>query len=70
MKKMNRSSHTAQEGVGLSRREALRRAAGAGALLSLSSLGLGIPPSADAAEGEIAGKFPKHPQEKKEGQVI
>ena len=62
MKKMNRSSRTAQEGVGLSRREALRRAAGAGALLSLSSLGLGIPTSAEAAEGEAFGKFPKHPQ--------
>ncbi|MGA8657173.1 MAG: sugar ABC transporter substrate-binding protein [Chthoniobacterales bacterium] len=59
---MNRSSRTAQEGVGLSRREALRRAAGAGALLSLSSLGLGIPTSAEAAEGEAFGKFPKHPQ--------
>jgi simple sugar transport system substrate-binding protein len=62
MKKMNRSFRTIQEGVGLSRREALRRAASAGALLSLSSLGLGIPPSAEAAEGEAFGKFPKHPQ--------
>jgi simple sugar transport system substrate-binding protein len=60
MKKMNRSSRATQEGVGLSRREALRRAAGAGALLTLSSLGLSVPTSAEAAEGE--GKFPKHPQ--------
>jgi len=55
MKKTNRSSRAIQEGVGLSRREALRRAAGAGALVSLSSLGLGIPASAEAAE------LPKHP---------
>jgi simple sugar transport system substrate-binding protein len=41
--------------VGLSRREALCRAAGAGALVSLSSLGLGIPASAEAAE------LPRHP---------
>jgi simple sugar transport system substrate-binding protein len=62
MKNRNRSSHISDESVGLSRREALRRAASAGALLSLSSLGLGIPASADAAEGEGTGKFPKHPQ--------
>ena len=62
MKNRNRSSHISDESVGLSRREALRRAASAGALLSLSSLGLGIPASADAAQGEGAGKFPKHPQ--------
>lgn len=62
MKKINRYSPPAQEGVGLSRRDALRRAASAGALLSLSSLGLGLPASAEAAEGETFGKFPKHPQ--------
>src|ERR1700757_1471448 len=62
MKKRNRSSHEPVDRAGLSRREALRRAASAGALLSLSSLGLGIPASADAAEGEVKGKFPKHPQ--------
>ena len=62
MKKTNRSSHTTQEGVGISRREALRRAAGFGALASLSSLGLGIPESAEAAEGEASGLFPKHPK--------
>jgi simple sugar transport system substrate-binding protein len=64
MKNRNRSSHNSDECGGLSRREALRRAAGAGALLSLSSLaaGLGLPTSADAAEGETFGKFPKHPK--------
>ena len=62
MKNRNRSSHDPDDRAGLSRREALRRAASAGALLSLSSLGLGIPASADAAEGETFGKFPKHPQ--------
>jgi len=62
MKKTNRSSHTNQGGVGVSRREALRRAAGLGALASLSSLGVGIPTSAEAAEGESFGSFPKHPK--------
>jgi simple sugar transport system substrate-binding protein len=62
MKNRNRSSHISDESVGLSRREALRRAASAGALLSLSSLGLGIAASAGAAQGEGTGKFPKHPQ--------
>ena len=60
MKKTNRSAHSSQEGVGISRREALRRAAGFGALASLSSFGLGIPESAEAAE-EGFGLFPKHP---------
>jgi simple sugar transport system substrate-binding protein len=46
---------------GLSRREALRRAASAGALISLSPFaGFGVS-SAEAAE-EALGKFPKHPQ--------
>ena len=45
----------------LTRRQAIRRAAGAGALASLSSLaGFGVT-SAEAAE-EALGKFPKHPQ--------
>lgn len=45
----------------LTRRQALRRAAGAGVLASLSSLaGFGVT-SAEAAE-EALGKFPKHPQ--------
>src|ERR1700757_4579695 len=47
--------------TGLTRRQAIRRAAGAGALASLSSLaGFGVT-SAEAAE-EALGKFPKHPQ--------
>src|SRR5258708_30679538 len=46
---------------GVSRREALRRAASAGALISLSPLaGFGVS-TAQAAE-EAVGKFPKHPQ--------
>ena len=61
MKKINRYSHDSRQSVGLSRREALRRAASAGALLSLSTLGFGIPASVEAAEGETFGKFPKHP---------
>src|ERR1700760_4516642 len=45
----------------VSRREALRRAAAAGALISLSPLAnLGVS-KAEAAE-EALGKFPKHPQ--------
>jgi len=45
----------------LTRRQAIRRAAGAGVLASLSSLaGFGVT-SAEAAE-EAMGKFPKHPQ--------
>src|SRR5262245_39478907 len=60
MKKTNRSLHSSQEGGEISRREALRRAAGFGALASLSSFGLGIPESAEAAEKGL-GLFPKHP---------
>ena len=60
--KRNRPPTFPIKALGLSRREVLRRAAGAGALLSLSSLGLGIPASADTAEAEVTGKFPKHPQ--------
>src|ERR1700732_1457361 len=56
MKKSDFSPRTA-----LTRREAIRRAAGAGALASLSSLaGFGVT-NAEAAE-EAMGKFPKHPQ--------
>src|SRR5258708_4296697 len=56
MKKTDFSPRT-----GLTRRDAIRRAAGAGALASLSSLaGFGVT-SAEAAE-EALGKFPKHPQ--------
>jgi simple sugar transport system substrate-binding protein len=61
MKTPNRSPQSIQEGVGFSRREALRRAAAAGALISLSPLaGFGVS-SAEAAE-EGLGKYPKHPQ--------
>ena len=59
MKKLDRFSQNTEGSAGLSRREALRRAATAGALLSLSSLGLA---SAEAAEGETYGKYPKHPK--------
>lgn len=64
MKKPNCSSPVSGNGGGLSRRQALRRAAGAGALVSLSSLaaGLGVPVTAAAAEGGAFGNFPKHPQ--------
>jgi simple sugar transport system substrate-binding protein len=62
MKNINATLNPTREGEGVSRRDALRRAAGAGALLSLSSLGLGIPATAEAAEGQAFGKFPKHPQ--------
>jgi simple sugar transport system substrate-binding protein len=56
MKRINRPS-----GAGLSRRDALRRAASAGALISLGPLaGFGVS-TAEAAE-EALGKFPKHPQ--------
>jgi hypothetical protein len=64
MTKMNRCSQTTHEGARLSRSEALRRAARAGALISLSTLGLGIPASTEAAEGETFGKFPSDPQGK------
>jgi simple sugar transport system substrate-binding protein len=61
MKSQDRSSQTPDGSSGFTRRAALRRAAATGALLSLSSLGLGIPAIAEAAEGEKIGKFPKHP---------
>jgi simple sugar transport system substrate-binding protein len=61
MNNQDRSPKTTDGCTGLTRRAALRRAATAGALLSLSSLGVGIPASAEAAEGERFGKFPKHP---------
>src|SRR5258708_35703369 len=55
MKRTDFSPRTA-----LTRREAIRRAAGAGALASLSSLaGFGVT-NAEAVE-EAVGKFPKHP---------
>jgi simple sugar transport system substrate-binding protein len=61
MNNQDRSPKTTDGSTGFTRRAALRRAATAGALLSLSSLGVGIPASAEAAEGERFGKFPKHP---------
>jgi simple sugar transport system substrate-binding protein len=60
MKKLEFTSSSGSFRPGVSRREALRRAAGAGALLSLSSLAGFTVSSAEAAE-EATGKFPKHP---------
>jgi simple sugar transport system substrate-binding protein len=61
MKRINLSPGVTDSYSGVSRREALRRAASAGALISLSPLaGFGVS-SAEAAE-EALGKFPKHPQ--------
>jgi simple sugar transport system substrate-binding protein len=60
MKKLEHTSSSGSFRPGVSRREALRRAAGAGALLSLSSLAGFTVSSAEAAE-EATGKFPKHP---------
>ena len=64
MKNRNRSSHNSNECEGLSRREALRRAAGAGALLSLSSLAAdsAYPPAQRQRKARAFGKFPKHPK--------
>jgi simple sugar transport system substrate-binding protein len=56
MNKRNCPLRVSDKSLGLSRREALCRAASVGALLSLSSLGL------RAAEAEVIGKFPKHPR--------
>jgi simple sugar transport system substrate-binding protein len=61
MNNQDRFYSTSDGSSGFTRRSALRRAAAAGALLSLSSLGLGIPATAEAAEGEKFGRFPKHP---------
>ncbi len=47
--------------AGLSRREVLRRTAGATALLSLSSL-FGSSSAAEGAESGAFGRFPKHPE--------
>src|SRR6202023_1049897 len=59
MKSINLPPSVSNSGV--ARREALRRAAAAGALISLSPLaGFGVS-TAEAAE-EALGKFPKHPQ--------
>src|SRR5258708_24227458 len=61
MKRINLLPGVSDSYRGVSRRDALRRAAGAGALISLSPFaGFGVS-SAEAAE-EAIGKFPKHPQ--------
>src|SRR5258708_39255119 len=61
MKRIRLSPGVSDSYRGVSRREALRRAASAGALISLSPLaGFGVS-SAEAAE-QAVGKFPKHPQ--------
>src|SRR6266403_6270547 len=61
MKRINLSPGVTDSYRGVSRREALRRAASAGALISLSPLaGFGV--STAEAAGEALGKFPKHPQ--------
>jgi simple sugar transport system substrate-binding protein len=61
MKRISLPPSVTNSSVRVSRREALRRAAGAGALISLSSLaGFGVS-SVEAAE-EALGKFPKHPK--------
>jgi simple sugar transport system substrate-binding protein len=61
MNSQDSSSQSPDGNSGFTRRAALRRAAATGALLSLSSLGLGLPATAEAAEGEKFGRFPKHP---------
>jgi simple sugar transport system substrate-binding protein len=61
MKRINLPLGCSNSYGAVSRREALRRAAAAGALISLSPLaGLGVS-EAEATE-EALGKFPKHPQ--------
>jgi simple sugar transport system substrate-binding protein len=61
MNSTNRSPFLPSQGPSVSRREALRRATAAGALLSLSAFAKFGVSTAEAAE-EAVGKFPKHPK--------
>jgi simple sugar transport system substrate-binding protein len=61
MKRISLPSGMSSSSDGVSRRHALRRAAGAGALISLSSLA-GFRVSSVEAAGEALGKFPNHPR--------
>jgi simple sugar transport system substrate-binding protein len=61
MKRISLPSGMSNSSDGVSRRQALRRAAGAGALISLSSLA-GFSVSTAESAGEVIGKFPNHPQ--------
>jgi simple sugar transport system substrate-binding protein len=61
MKRISLPSGISSSFDGVSRRQALRRAAGAGALISLSSLA-GFSVSSVEAAGEALGKFPNHPR--------
>jgi simple sugar transport system substrate-binding protein len=61
MKRISLPSGMSNSSDGVSRRQAVRRAAGAGALISLSSLA-GFSVSTVEAAGEAIGKFPSHPR--------
>src|ERR1700733_13145451 len=61
MRRISPPSGLSSSSSGVSRRQALRRATGAGALISLSSLA-GFSVSTAEAAGEAIGKFPDHPQ--------
>src|ERR1700751_466954 len=61
MKRISLPPEMSNSSDGVSPRQALRRAAGAGALVSLSSLA-GFSVSTTEAAGEAIGKLPNHPQ--------
>jgi simple sugar transport system substrate-binding protein len=61
MKRISLPPEMSNSSDGVSRRHALRRAAGAGALISLSSLA-GFSVSTAEAAGEAIGKLPNHPR--------
>jgi simple sugar transport system substrate-binding protein len=61
MKRLNFPPRVCNSSYRISRREALRRAARAGALISLSPLA-GFSVSNAETAGEALGKFPNHPQ--------